>query len=453
MSSKPASRLLLSLAVAGLLPACGNVNDGHPAVPFTILASVSSAGALGNFNSNEVAVSGDGRFVAFASQSTTLVALNTNGIKNIFRRDLETGVTELVSIGVNGLPADQACAHPSISHDGRWVAFDSTAELTALTPDGPEVYRRDMEASPGSGIEMVSSVAGDDGDGDSIEPSISADGRFVAFASKAVNFGNGPANGVFMIYRRDMNGTEILPVSVTVAQGEPTPGLGADPDFPGSRSPSISADGSRVAFVSDCSDLVGLDLNEIDDVFVATIGPTIDTVLASPGTLGLGGGAGPSAAPSLSGDGLFVAFESSATDLVPLDTNDTTLDIFVFDIVGSTVSLASTNAAGFQGAVSDDSTKPSMSFDGRYVAFSSVASNLVERDPNQGGDIFIKDLLTGAVVHASVSTSGVQGGPNENSRAPSLSADGRTVAFDSEAPLVREDVNSVKDVYVRSPLK
>jgi Tol biopolymer transport system component len=82
-----------------------------------------------------------------------------------------------------------------------------------------------------------------------------------------------------------------------------------------------------------------------------------------------------------------------------------------------------------------------------------VAPNLVEQDPNQGGDIFITDLKTGAVVHASLSTSGIQGGPNENSTAPSLSADGRTVAFVSEAPLVREDINGVKDVYVRSPLR
>ena len=98
MSFKRCARLLLALGVAGVLPACGNINDGHPPVAFTVLASVSTAGALGNQVSDEAAIAGDGRFVVFASKANTLSPLNTNGIKNIFRRNLETGVTELVCV-------------------------------------------------------------------------------------------------------------------------------------------------------------------------------------------------------------------------------------------------------------------------------------------------------------------------------------------------------------------
>lgn len=446
MSFKPALRLTLAALVAAVVPACGNVNDGHPAVPFTVLASLSTAGALANKDVFTPRLSGDGRFVVFMSAADTLVATPTGGFKNIYRRNLTTGVTELVSIGVGGVAGDGDSRNPSISQDGRWVAFDSEAtNLTAVAPGARQVYLRDMNATSDPLIAMVSeSAPGVPGDLLSAEPSISGDGRFVAFTSYATTFGDTHTNGASNIYRRDMTGSTIILVSANTLGADPTP------TGDGSKSPSISADGSVVAYVSDCSDLVAFDINDLNDVFVTTIGGS--TVLASPGAT-LGGGAGESVAPAISGDGLFVAFESRADDLVPSDVN-LMPDVFLYDVVQGTVTLVSVNAAGFQGAAGIDPSKlPSISADGRLVAFESSAANLTPNDTNQGADIFIKDMRTGKVSRVSVSTSGLPSALAENSTNASLSADGRAVAFITNAAFVNNDLNGLIDCYVRAPLR
>lgn len=446
MSSKLALRLALAAAIAGVVPACGNVNDGHPAVPFTVLASLSTAGALANKDVFSPRISGDGRFVVFASQSTTLVSPPASGFFNIFRRNLATGVTELVSIGDGGVPADDHCMNPSISADGRWVAFESTAtNLTAVPVGNSQVYVRDMDATVGTGVAMVSEASpGVPGDLPSGDASISADGRYVAFKSYATNFGDTHTNGVTNIYRRDMTGATIILVSANTLGDDPTT-IGE-----GSKSPSISADGSVVAYVSDCSDLVAFDINDLFDVFVTTIGGS--TVLASPGA-SLGGGAGDSVAPAISGDGLFVVYESTADDLVVSDLNFMS-DIFLFDVFQGTVTLVSVNSAGFQGAAGvEESHLPSVSSDGGFVAFESSASNMVANDTNQGPDIFVKNMSTGFVTRVSVSTSGLPSPLLEYSINASLSSDARSVAFISNARFVNEDANGLFDCYVRAPLR
>src|SRR6185369_5253781 len=159
MSSKLALRLALAGMIAGVVPACGNINDGHPAVPFTVRASISTAGAQPNLDCSQPVISGDGRFVAFVSAADTLVPGDNNGKIDVFRRNLETGVTELVSIGIGAVPADDDSQLPSISGDGRWVAFQSKAgNLTAAGPAGTQVFLRDMNATVGNGVVMVSEV-------------------------------------------------------------------------------------------------------------------------------------------------------------------------------------------------------------------------------------------------------------------------------------------------------
>jgi len=379
-SKNPALRVLLSLAVAAVLPACGNVNNGHVAVPFTVRASVSSAGAQGNLGSAQARLSGNGRYVVFTSAADNLAPLVVSGTHNIFRHDLQTGVTELVSIGVGGVPADGECFLPSVSFDGQRIAFQSSAtNLTAASPVDQQVYVRDMTAIVGNGISMVSEASpGVPGTGASFDASISGDGNFVAFASWATNFGDAPVNGVPNIYRRDLSGSTIILISVSLTLGHPTPPLGGV----GSSAPSISGDGSRIAYVSDCTDLVAGDLNDINDVFVAIVGLPIETRLASPSIYG-GTAFGFSESPSLSTNGLFVAYQSDAFDLVALDTNFMAHDIFVFDVELQTVQLVSVNAQGFQGGPAEESFHPSMSSDGLQVAFESTASNLVAGDTNQ----------------------------------------------------------------------
>jgi Tol biopolymer transport system component len=448
MSSKLALRLALAGLIAAVVPACGNINDGHPAVPFTVLASVSTAGALANKDVFTPRLSGDGRFVVFVSAADTLVALPTGGFKNVFRRTLATGVTELVSIGIGGVAGDGDSLNPSISQDGRWVAFDSEAtNLTGVAPGARQVYLRDMNAAVDPLISMVSEVSpGVPGDQLSAEPSISADGRYVAFTSLAENFGDAHTNGATNIYRRDMAGTEVLLVSANTSGGDPTP------TGDGSKSPSISADGSVVAYVSDCSDLVAFDINDLNDVFVTTIGGSLTTILASPGAT-FGGGAGESVAPAISADGLFVAFESLADDLVSSDVNFMP-DVFLFDVAQGTVAIVSVNADGFQGATAtEQSHLPSVSADGRFVAFESTNSNLVVEDINQAVDVFIKDMTTGSVTRVSVDTSGQQAPLNVNSANCYLSADGRSITFITLAAFVNNDLNGLFDCYVRAPLR
>jgi Tol biopolymer transport system component len=455
MNSSLLRRLLPALAVAAVLPACGNLNNGHVAVPFTVRASESTAGLQGNLESAQARLSGNGRYVVFTSAADNLAPLVVSGIHNIFRHDLQTGVTELVSIGVGGVPTDGESFLPSVSFDGLRIAFQSSAtNLTAASPVDQQIYVRDMTATVGNGISMVSEASpGVPGTGASSEPAISSDGNFVAFASMATNFGDTHANGVTNIYRRDLSSSAILLISISTALGDPSPG---GFDVAGSSAPSISADGSRIAYVSDCTDLVAGDLNDIKDVFVAIVTPVtfaIETRLASPSFYFGGSAQGFSTSPSLSSDGLFVAYQSDAYDLVALDTNSSTPDIFRFDVELLTVQLVSVNAQGFQGPPAFDSESPSISSDGRFVAFASVVENLVEGDTNQSKDIFIKDLVTGAIFRVSVDTSGNPSGPNKNSNSPSLSADGAVVAFSSGATFVKGDTNGVDDVYVRSPLR
>ena len=153
--------------------------------------------------------------------------------------------------------------------------------------------------------------------------------------------------------------------------------------------------------------------------------------------------------PSISADGRYVAFHSDATNLVAGDTNGAS-DIFVRDRQAGTTTRVSVSSAESQG--NDDSYNPSISADGRSVAFQSDASNLVANDTNGTSDIFVRDRQAGTTRRVSISSTGTQG--NNNSDAPSISADGRYVAFPSDATnLVANDTNGTSDVFVRGPLR
>src|SRR5262249_48515409 len=154
---------------------------------------------------------------------------------------------------------------------------------------------------------------------------------------------------------------------------------------------------------------------------------------------------GPSLNASLSADGRYVAFESTATNLVSGDTNGAS-DVFLKDTVTGTLTRISTDGSGAQ--ANGYSLAPSLSSDGRYAAFSSIASNLVSGDTNLYDDIFVKDTTTGAVVRASTDSSGVQS--DYYSLHPSISANGRYVAFESAAAnLVSGDTNNAIDVFAK----
>jgi Tol biopolymer transport system component len=204
---------------------------------------------------------------------------------------------------------------------------------------------------------------------------------------------------------------------------------------------SISADGRYVAFASDAPDLVPGDTNGSRDVFVRDrLNGTTERVSTDAG--GVQGNAD-SHDPGLSADGRFVTFESLASNLVPGDSNAVS-DIFVRDRLTGTTERVSVDSSGVQGNLA--SFAPSISADGRLVAFASAASNLVANDTNARGDVFVRDRLLGTTQRVSVSSAGAQA--SGASDEPAISADGRFVSFDCGASnLIAGDTNNDEDLF------
>jgi Tol biopolymer transport system component len=207
--------------------------------------------------------------------------------------------------------------------------------------------------------------------------------------------------------------------------------------------PAISPGGRFVAFQSEANDLVAGDTNGSRDVFVRDrqMGTTRRVSVGQGGVQGDYSSYG----PAISADGRFVAFRSSASNLVPSDTNGSP-DVFVRDRRTRTTRRVSVGQGGVQGDSSSQS--PALSTHGRFVAFASEATNLVPGDTNESGDVFVRDRRTRKTERVSVGRNGAQ--TNSNSFSPSISADGRFVAFSSDATnLVPGDTNRATDVFVR----
>jgi Tol biopolymer transport system component len=271
-------------------------------------------------------------------------------------------------------------------------------------------------------------------------PSISADGRYIVFSSAASNLVPGDTNGVVDVFVHDQQANVTTRVSVDSSGAQQDTNLGFS-DFP-----VISADGRFVAFSSYATNLVPGDTNGASDVFLHD-SLTGSTTLMSVSSAGAQGDLD-SIHPTISADGRYVAFESKATTLVAGDTN-AAIDVFVHDCVTGITLRASVSSSGGQG--NGDSVLPSLSADGRYVAFSSYASNLVPGDTNGNVDIFVHDCQTGITTMASISSSGLQG--NQASAWGQLSTDGRFVLFASYASnLVPGDTNGAEDMFVHDML-
>ena len=278
---------------------------------------------------------------------------------------------------------------------------------------------------PQSTVRVSVDAAGAQADFGNEHPAITPDGRFVVFTSAATNLGPVDTNGGTDVYRKDLSSGSVVLVSLDSAGGQANGS---------SIAPSVSADGRYVAFFSDATNLTAFDANGAFDVFLRDVAAGT-TTLVSQAYGGLQTGNGASLQQSVSADGRFVAFYSTATDLVPLDLNGATADAFVFDRTSGAIELASVDSAGIQGngLTYEPATflGPGLSFDGRHVAFTSEATNLVPGDTNGATDVFVRDRLLGTTARATVSATGVQG--NLDSRSSTISADGRWVAFGSDA--------------------
>jgi Tol biopolymer transport system component len=344
-----------------------------------------------------------------------------------------TGVMTRVSVSSDGTQADDTIDEVSVSGDGDLVAF-STVAANLVASDSNEksdifVHRRSTGET--SRLSLASDNA--EANGDCGDPLISADGKVIVFTSFASNLGPTSPPLTRQVYSRAIGDFNIQLRSR----------LTLDWAF----SPAASSDGAVVAFDTAASSIDDGDTNDLADVY-ATYGGRLLFSRISIGTDGVQGN-GPSGDAAISADGSVLAFLSSASNLVAGDTNNAP-DVFVRGLLQRNLSRVSVSSSGEQG--NGGSGEVAMSGDGKQVAFSSVASNLVTGDTNNVSDVFVHDLTTHQTVRVSVSSAGVQG--NASSYSPSLSGDGRLVAFGSEASnLVAGDVafagdTNYEDVFV-----
>lgn len=409
----------------------------------TTHASHGNDGVQGNNASRNAALSGDGRSLVYQSDASNLVTTDSNARTDVFLFDHAHGATARVSVasdvGANqdSLAYDDLCCARSIADDSRRVVFESRAGNLALGDSNAAadvfVFDRLLYAT----VRVSVSSAGVQGNGDSRGASMAGAGRFVAFGSLASNLVTGDSNGVRDVFVHDLSTHATERISVDSAEGQA--------NAPSAR-PSLSADGRYVAFESSASNLVAGDSNNQADIFVRdrVAGSTLRASVDSAGTQVFGA----STYAQISADGRYLAFASSANGLVPGDSNGVG-DIFVRDLVLASTTRVSVDTQGAQG--NGGSSNAAISADGRFVAFQSSASNLVASDTNGLPDIFVRDRMLGTTARVSVSSAGVEG--NSGSTAVAISADGRFVAFQSLASnLVAGDSNATDDIFLRDRL-
>jgi RHS repeat-associated protein len=423
----------------------------------TSLVSINAAGTLsGNGPSIDPHITPDGRYVVFRSSATDLVSAQTvSGFADVYVRDLVAGTTRLASVNSSGTGgAGQNCADISITPDGRYVLFDTPANNLAPsdTNNAVDVFRRDLQTNT---TQLVSvSMTGGPGNSDSSQPEMTPDGRFVLFRSTASNLATFNQNNISdALFVRDMQ-TGTTRLASTDATG--VNNANAHTSESGQ---AISADGRYVVFWTGATNLVS------QPVFFPNVilhdMQTNANRLVTFNRAGTAGASGFSAV--ITPDGQHIAYVSATDDLAS-DVTDTNgrPDVFLATITPTafTTRMVSVNGAGTNGGDNDSGTTvynndltfgyPQVSADGRYVAFESLASNLVAgvTDANNDRDIFVRDMQTNTTRLVSVTPAGAAGALRSTS--PAMNGDGTVVAFESlAANLVPNDVNGTQDIFVR----
>lgn len=434
--------------------------------------SVTNANCVVSTCPTPAAISGNGRYVVFSSWAPNLVAGDRDNGPDVFVRDLRTGRTTMASVSSSG--GQQAWVDPTragindvaISRDGSYVAFATAA--TTLVPgdtnNALDVFVHDMTTGTTTRVDVSSSGA-QAAQGAVEGLSMSADGRYVAFASASPDLVGGDSNAAVDVFVRDLrNRTTVrATVSTAGAQGDDASGWGF----------SLSPTGRWLVFASDATNLVAGDVNSQRDVFVRDLTKhTTEVISVRPdGSMVplLGGNSTVAYGPgsSISADGRYVVFGSNSMFLVPNDNNRQNSDWFVRDRLTRRTERISVASDGTDRQIAS-TANASITPNGRFVAF-RTAENLAPDDTGvcsssltgdeTDNDIYVHDMRTGAVdlisrssngTHAYASTTDAPIAGCQNSASGSISDDGRLVAFDSTATnLVTGDTNRADDVFVR----
>lgn len=398
----------------------------------TVTASLSYLGTGPNSSSSEPDISADGRYVVFPSWASDLVPGDTNGQWDVFVRDMFLGVTTRVSVAADGSQLTSQSYECSISDDGRYVAFSSTG--TNVVPGdvnyAPDIFRRDLLTGTN---ELVSvSTSGTQTTSESYRPRINSDGSFVAFLSYANNLVPGDTNYAPDVFLRDMTaGTTVL---VSASSDET---ISDD----SSEDPCVSTSGDRVVFWTVGRNLYENDYANQSDIMYRDIAAGTTTLVTVGGLIDEP--IDDSDFARISADGRYVVFQSYAPNLVLGDKNRVN-DVFLHDRETDELRCVSMTAEGTTG--DGCSSHPSISADGRYVAFQSDASDLIEGDTNGVADVFVYDVTDGSLERVSMDSEGGETG--DCSSWPYISGDGNAVVFRTRWNLVPEDENSWMDVYV-----
>ena len=421
--------MLRAAVILGLLTAALGAPAASAAVGDVERVSVASDGAQGDDDSTAPSISGDGNVVAFQSRAGNLVGGDANGGLDVFTRRRAARETDRVN-GGGSPPVSAGSSAPAVSADGISIAFESFSPELGAGPVGDVFVRRG-----GGAIVRVTAPTGNGGNGGGFTPAISGDGGTVVFASSSPELVVGDENGLPDVFSFRAGSIQRLSRSFGGAEANGS-----------SDQPAIARDGGIVAFRSEATNLVGgSDPGGTADIYVRTSAGSTERV-----SLAVRGGVpnGDSEDPSISANGKVVAFVSSASDLVPGDGNGFQ-DVFVHDRdtrVTTRVNVASDGTEANLGA-----SGPSISADGRFVAFASRATNLDAGDTNNVGDIFVHDRQTGVTSRVS-KRRGFPGGEGsgDDSVAPAISADGCFVAFEtgSFGGFSSQDTNGAADVHV-----
>ena len=417
-----------------------------------------SSDAAGSFGTSGIDISSSsmpnatGEYVVFAS-TDNLAGISTGGISQIYRKHTISGKVEVVSSNNNGDLANADCALPRISDTGRYVVFASRAnnlDLSFTDQSNYHIYLKDMKPGITDNITLLD-VNKDDptlpANGSSSMPDISGipdvgSGKYVVFQSTAPDLHANDTDTISDIFLVNVVSGAVELISASVDQ------INDPADGPSYR-PRVSENGQRIVFESDATNLLaaGIDTNGKSDIYLRDLGTatTSRISVASDGSQATGGQVGSTHA-DISADGAYAVYQSDQPTLDG-DANGDITDIFLrtIDTPASTTILSF--ADGDTNGADNDSTRPSISADGRYIAFESLATDLLGagNDTNGQPDIFVRDKNSTTISRVSTDVNNNQ--VNGTSTTAVISTDGRYVSFTTPYQFDATDFSSTNDIY------